>query len=324
MKYIDLHLHLDGSLSIASVRKLAELQNIKLDMTDDEIRSRLTVPADCPDLNTYLKCFEFPGSLLQTAPAITMAMRTLITELRDLGYMYAEIRFAPQKHMEKGLTMEEVVEAAIAGLDNSIMPAQLILCCMRGDYNEAENLKTVQLVHKYQDKGVCAADLAGAEALFPTFFYSPIFEIARQYCERITIHAGEASGCMSIKAAVAIGAERIGHGVNILQEPELLAKVVERQTPLELCPTSNLQTGIFPDMKSFPIHTLMDAGVKVTVNSDNMAVSGTWQGKELELLKEAVGLTDAEIMQIQRNAIEASFASDELKARLIAELEAEA
>lgn len=173
--YTDLHLHLDGSLSIKAARKLAQLQDITLDMSDEELRKQLQVDEGCQDLNEYLEKFAFPGTLLQTSVGITESIKILAQELKDLGYIYAEIRFAPQKHCQKGLTQREVIEASIKGKQEAALPVSLILCCMRGDDNHEENLETVRLAAEYLDKGVAAIDIAGAEALFPTSGFADLF-----------------------------------------------------------------------------------------------------------------------------------------------------
>ena len=126
--YTDLHLHLDGSLSIKAARKLAQLQDITLDMSDEELRKQLQVDEGCQDLNEYLEKFAFPGTLLQTSVGITESIKILAQELKDLGYIYAEIRFAPQKHCQKGLTQREVIEASIKGKQEAALPVSLILC----------------------------------------------------------------------------------------------------------------------------------------------------------------------------------------------------
>ena len=162
-RYIDLHLHLDGSLSLASVKQLAAMQNIPLPQTDAEILHLLQVSPDCRDLNEYLEKFAFPCSLLQTEEGLSTAVYNLCEELHAQGLLYAEIRFAPQLHTEKGLTQAEITAAAIAGMQKSSFHANLILCCMRGNDNHAENLETIRTAKAYLGKGVCAADLAGAE-----------------------------------------------------------------------------------------------------------------------------------------------------------------
>ena len=303
---IDLHLHLDGSMSLECARSLATKQGIALP-DDEELLSRLRVSDDCRDLNEYLERFELPLSLLQTADAISESVERLCNELKAQGLVYAEIRFAPQLHLQKGLTQEDVVLAAIAGLNRSSFFATLILCCMRGADNREANIETVRLVEKYLGKGVCAVDLAGAEALFPNENFVDVIEYARSLSLPMTLHAGEALGADSVASAIELGADRIGHGVRSIEKPELLKLLSEKKIALELCPTSNLNTRVLDDLKDYPIRTFFDADVMITVNTDNMSVSATSLAEEYQKLADALELTEAELKKIALCSISATF-----------------
>lgn len=306
---IDLHLHLDGSLSLSSVRELAAMQGIEIEKDDAQLLRKLQVSPTCRDLNEYLEKFDFPCSLLQTEAAITRSVANLCTELAEQGLLYAEIRFAPQLHLRKGLDQRRVVEAAIAGLDQEKIKANLILCCMRGADNHAANLQTVRVAAEYVGRGVCAVDLAGAEALFPTENFEDLFALARTLGVPYTIHAGEACGPESVYASLRFGTKRLGHGVRCVEDAALTARLAAEGVTLELCPTSNLNTSIFERIEDYPLRQLMAAGVRVTVNTDNMMVSGVSLASELEKLD----LTREEMRILAKNAAEASFASAEVK-----------
>jgi len=310
---IDLHLHLDGSLSVQTVRALADMQGIRISEDDMQLLQRLQVRQGCRDLNEYLEKFEFPLSLLQTKEGIIAAVCDLTCELKKQGLLYAEIRFAPQLHTRKGLTQEQVVEAAVEGLRRSDFRSNLILCCMRGDDNKEENLENVRVAKKYLGQGVCAIDIAGAEALFATEKFADIFELASTLGVPYTIHAGEADGPRSVYAALSYGAKRIGHGVRAIEDEALMKKLAEERITLELCPTSNLNTGIFKDLKEYPLRAFMRRGIRVTVNTDNMTVSGTSLQREFQKLIDTFSLTEDELMILARNALEASFADQETK-----------
>ena len=314
---IDLHLHLDGSLSLASVRDLAEMQNIPVEPDDEKLLKMLQVGPDCKDLNEYLEKFAFPGSLLQKPEAITRAVENLRRELKEQGLLYAEIRFAPQLHLLQGLTQRQVVQAAAEGLKADGVKAELILCCMRGDRNHEENLETVRLTAEFLGKGVCATDLAGAEALFPNPGFEDLFALARELGVPFTIHSGEALGPESVYQALAFGTKRLGHGVRSVEDPALLKRLAEEQVTLELCPTSNLNTNIFESIEDYPLLPLMNAGVRVTLNTDNIMVSGVTLQSEWEKVIRTFGLTDEQILTLQKNAVEASFASPEVKQWLL-------
>lgn len=310
---IDLHLHLDGSLSIKTIKELIKMQNIDISLNDNELIKLLQVDENCRDLNEYLKKFEFPLRLLQSKEAISTAVYNLQEELLEQGLIYAEIRFAPQLHLREGLTQREVIEAAIQGLNRSKFNSNLILCTMRGNNNYKENMETVELAKEYLNKGVCAVDLAGAEAVYPTKDFKDIFELTSKLNIPYTIHAGEAAGPESIYKAIEFGAKRIGHGVRASEDDELMRLLQEKGIILELCPTSNLNTNIYGSINEYPIRKFIKAGVKVTINTDNMMVSNTNLNKEYEKITETFNLTEKELKEILKNSLEAIFASEATK-----------
>ena len=318
---IDLHLHLDGSLSLGSVRELAKMQGIELPESDEELLAKLQVNQDCKDLNEYLEKFDFPLTLLQTKDAISTAVYNLAEELKAQGLIYAEIRFAPQLHTQNGLSQAEIMEAAIAGLKKSDFHANLILCCMRGDSNHEQNLETVRIAKGYLGQGVCAIDLAGAEALYPTADFEDLFALAKELGIPYTIHAGEADGPQSVYKALELETNRIGHGVRSIEDKQLVKLLAEKGVYLELCPTSNLQTNIFDSIEKYPIQKLMNAGVKVTVNTDNITVSGVTLQSEFQKLMDTFSFTEDELKTIVRNSADASFADPETKEWIYNELE---
>lgn len=312
---VDLHLHLDGALSPASVRALAAMQG--MDVPEDEagLLSLIRVGKDCRSLNDFLTKFAFPCSLLQTADALTAAVRMLLCELKEQGVMYTEIRFAPQLSTGKGLTQSEVVGAAAAGLADAPIPAQLILCCMRGA-DEAVNRETVLTARQYLGRGVCALDIAGAEALYPTDGYAELFGLARRLRVPFTIHAGEAAGPDSVRTALAFGARRIGHGVRAGEDPALIRTLARRRVPLEMCPTSNLCTCVLSDPAAYPLRAYMEAGVRVTVNTDDPSIEGTTLREEYRAMIDSLGLTRREVDRLLHNAVRASFAPRGLKLKM--------
>lgn len=318
---IDLHLHLDGSLSLDSVKKLAEMQNIEIPKNDAALCKMLQVSDGCRDLNEYLEKFEFPCSLMQTTIGIKEAVKHLEAELAAQGLVYAEIRFAPQLHTLQGLNQTQVVEAAIEGMGQSALKSNLILCCMRGKDNYEANLETIHVAKAFLGRGIAAVDLAGAEALFPTADFADLFALAKEMGLPFTIHAGEADGPASVYQALEFGAKRIGHGVRSLEDTELIKRLKEEEITLELCPTSNLNTSIFGSYAEYPLRELMEAGIKVTINTDNMTVSNTTVETELQHMVNALQLTEEELRQLAVNAAEASFADESTKKWMREEIE---
>lgn len=317
---VDLHLHLDGSLSVDSVKELARMQAIEIPERDEELLAMLQVDADCKDLNKYLEKFDRTVALLQTKEALSTAVYNLKEELKEQGLLYAEIRFAPQLHTQKGLSQTEIVEAAVEGMNRSDFSSNLILCCMRGDDNHEQNLETVCVAKEYLGKGVCALDIAGAEALYPTKDFEDVFKLASELGVPYTIHAGEADGPQSVYKALEFGAKRIGHGVRSVEDEQLVQQLAEEGVDLELCPTSNLNTNIFDSLEEYPIRKYMEAGVKITINTDNMTVSGTNLETEFQKLIDTFSLKEGELKLLVKNAVEASFADEETKNQIYKEL----
>lgn len=311
---IDLHLHLDGSISPSLALSLLQEQGEKY--TLQELEPQLTVPASCQSLNDYLRCFELPVRLLQSGEALWRASYDLACTLADEGLIYTEIRFAPQLHTQKGLSQLEAARAVCGGLQAARRErpgffAQAILCCMRGG-EEAANLETVKVAEQLYGQGVCALDLAGAEALYETRVYKDVFSLARSLGLPFTIHAGEACGPQSVFDALSMGAKRIGHGVRSVESEPLLARLAEEKVPLELCYTSNLQTRAISGPEQFPLRDFLRRGIAATLNTDNRTVSGVTLRSEYEKL----GLTDIERRTLLLNSIEAAFLPERGKARL--------
>ncbi|MBQ7307217.1 MAG: adenosine deaminase [Clostridia bacterium] len=311
---IDLHLHLDGSLPVETVLKLAKMQDITLPTNDiNELKYKyLMVNEDCKDLTEYLERFDFPLKLMQTKESLIVSVSDLLTELKNQGLVYAEIRFAPQLHLQKGLTQREVIESAIEGLKKVDLKANLILCCMRGKGNESLNEETVKLAKEYLGKGVCAVDLAGAEAIFTTDKFTDLFALVNYLELPYTLHAGEADGAKSVELALDYGASRIGHGVRSVEDDDVVNRLINEKIAIEVCPKSNFDTNTFKDMlKDYPVKRLLDKGVLVTINTDNMTVSDTTLKNEYRILKENFGFTDEDIKKVLLNSANVAFVSSE-------------
>lgn len=308
---IDLHLHLDGSLRPATVRELLAKDNIYFFKDDKEAKSALSVSDDCNNLSEYLKAFDYPVQVLQTADNIIRAVRELGEDLHEQSVEYAEIRFAPLLSTNRGLTENEVVEAAIQGAKEAEklcngLKLGLILCCMRGT-DHVHNMRTVKAAHKYLNNYVCGLDLAGDEAGYPTELYEEEFELASQYDIPFTIHAGEASGPDSIWKALEFGASRIGHGIRCIEDNTLVDYLARYEIPLEVCPISNSQTKVFKDVSEYPIKELLLNGVHVTLNTDNMTVSNTNLSRERRFLMKNCGITKNDLELMEEYSKKAAF-----------------
>ena len=320
MPKVVLHLHLDGSLRTETVYEW--LKEEGKDVTLEEVKKALMVNKDCRDLNEYLEKFDLPLQVLQTKEHIEQATFELFEDLSKQNVIYAEVRFAPSLHTKKGLDYNQIVEAAIRGMEKAKeqfnIDGNLILCCMRGETSTIRSIQNVAIAKKYLDKGVCALDLAGAEALYPTKDYEYIFKLARENNIPFTIHAGEAAGPESIKKAIEFGAKRIGHGVRCLEDKTLVAELIKNEIPLEVCPISNLQTKATGE--KHPIEELFKAGLKTTISPDNNTVSNTDIIEEYKWVLENTGLTIEDLKQMNVNAIRGAFITPQKKAELIARM----
>lgn len=325
-KFIDLHLHLDGSVPVTTVRKLMQEHNMP-QLTDHELRQELSVDNSCASLEQFLEKFALPNQLMQTKHDLATIVFDLLTELKSQGLVYAEIRFAPQLHTKKGLTQREVIAAAISGINQFYqqqaedkkhpeLHAGLILCLMRFAHNDAENMETVELAKKFLGKGVVGLDLAGAEGPIPNINYQKFFQRAQELNVPYTIHAGEAAGPSSIRQALKMGAKRIGHGIRCTEDPTLTQYLIDHQIILECCATSNMNTKAFDQIDSYPIKKLLHMGMKVTLNSDDMTVSNTNLPHEYQLLEEKTALTAEEETTLYLNAVDAAFTTPDEKIRL--------
>ena len=312
----ELHVHLDGSLRPETAWDLAVKQGIPLPAASrEELKILMQAPVPCGSLAEYLTRFAFPKACLQEAEALERVAFELAEDMAAEGTTCAEIRFAPQLSMEKGLSQEKVTEAVIRGVRRGMetypgLKLGLLLCCMRGDDRETDfrNRETLELAAGLKNGGiVCGVDLAGAEASYDTGMFRDLFREADRYGLKRTIHAGEAAGPDSVWKALELGAMRIGHGISAAKDERLVRELADRKIVLEVCVTSNVQTKGVPSLKEHPIRKLFDAGVRVTVNTDNRTVSDTTLTKELTLVKEAFGFRDEEIRKMEEYAAEASF-----------------
>ena len=323
MPKVVLHVHLDGSLRPETVKEwIDELLGKEADL--EEVRNMLMVEKDCRDLNQYLKKFDLPVKVLQTAEHLDRVTYELYEDLAKQNVKYAEVRFAPCLHTKGGLSYDEIVEATIHGMERAKrefdIDGNLILCCMRGNDNKEVNLETVNVAERYLGKGVCAIDLAGAEALFKTSDFEDIFKVAEENGVPFTIHAGEADGPKSVIDALRFGAKRIGHGVRSVQNPRLVKYLSVNKIPLEVCPISELQTQAVKG--KIPVEELYKCGVPVTINTDNNTVSNTSILEEYEWVLDNTSLTEEDLVEMNLNAAKSIFAPEKKREKVVAKIEA--
>ena len=318
---IDLHLHLDGSLSPEIIIEIAKEEKLKLPSYEpNELRKYLEVPENCQSLNEYLTRFDIPNLVLQTKNGLRKCLLDLLKREANDGLKYVEIRMAPQLSTAKGLSQEEVVQELIKAKEEAQklygIKSNLILCLMRGNNNNVANLETVKIASKYLHRGVVALDLAGAEALFPNEMFADMFLLANNLEIPFTLHAGEAAGADSVRSAISYGAKRIGHGINSIHDEQLMKYLADKKIPLEICPKSNLDTKTIKSFDELPTKEFLNRGIVVTINTDDMTVSNTNLKNEYKILAK-IGLTDKQMRQIAINSINAAFINEAEKKELL-------
>ncbi|MEO3771543.1 adenosine deaminase [Micromonospora sp. B9E7] len=330
-----LHDHLDGGLRPATIVDLAAEVGHELPATDPEALGRwFADAADSGSLERYLETFAHTVAVMQTAPALRRVARECALDLAADGVVYAEVRFAPEQHLEQDLSLDEVVEAVLAGFAEGTAQAVeagltirvgTLLTAMR---HAARSQEIAELAVRHRDSGVVGFDIAGAEAGFPPTRHLDAFEYLQRENFHFTIHAGEAFGLPSIWQAIQwCGADRLGHGVRIVDDiaPDgalgrLAAYVRDKRIPLELCPSSNVQTGAVSSIADHPIGLLRDLRFRVTVNTDNRLMSGTSMSREMSLLVDTFGYGWKELQWFTINAMKSAFIPFDERLRIIDEV----
>lgn len=315
---IELHCHLDGSLRPETVMEIALKESILPETTSlGDIRSSLIAPADCDSLVTYLKRFDLPIAVLQTKKALKRAAFELMEDAALENVKYIEIRFAPQQHQQKGLSLEAIIQSVLDGIQdaekNFKIRGNLILSYLR--HTDTEGMyRMIDAGHQFLGKGVVAVDLCAAELEhFANKFIAPI-AYARNLGYKITIHAGETGYSSNVIDAIdLLKADRIGHGVAIMNDPIAFDKVRDMKVTIEACPTSNIQTKAVFDINLHPVDNFYNQTILTTINTDNRTVSNTTMTKEYDLLEATFHWDETHFQTIYNHAINASYASRDTK-----------
>lgn len=308
---VELHLHIDGSVKTSTV---SELLNLPI----EEVEKQMKVDSDVSSLTDYLKKFELPIQVMQTKENIKKVTKELLNDLKKENVIYAELRFAPMFHLNQGLEMEEVVESVLEAMQEvEGIKSNLILCCMRHDIENGNllNLKTIEVAKKYHKKGVVALDLAGDESRYPTNLFCDLFQTIKELNLPFTIHSGEVNHLSNIQSALSFGATRIGHGIHVYKDANLLKKLKEKNVTLEVCPQSNVDTFQVKEKKNHPLQRLAQE-VLVTINTDNRTVSDITLTQEYYDLVTLMDFTIEDFKQMNLNAIECAFLKEEEKHEL--------
>lgn len=306
---IDLHCHLDGSLTKALIEKYVD-QLVTPEM--------LTVSEDCRSLTEYLEKFELPLQCLQSETGLEDGAYSFVEEIAKENTKYIEVRFAPMLSVHEALSCEKVIEAVRKGMERGKadfgVHYSIIVCAMR-NHSVEKNRKMLKCAREFLGNGVCALDLAGDESAYPTLLFRELFQESNRLGMPFTIHSGETGNLENVREAYELGAKRIGHGIALKQDLELMRAYAAAGIGVEMCPASNFQTKAVRSWQEYPLCQFLDAGIKVSINTDNRTVSGTTMTKELTKIYEQYGHDDSLILTLLKNAAETAF-DPEIKEKL--------
>ena len=311
---LDLHCHLDGSLSQSF---LESTLGRKFSMDE------LSVSMECSSLVEYLEKFDIPLSAMNSRENIEQATIDVMRSAAEENVRYIEIRFAPLLSVTDSLSTEDVIESVISGLKEGYRLYDIhgnAICCAMTHHDIEASKSMFKIAREYYKAGVVGLDLAGDEANHPIKEFSELFKYAKDLGMNFTIHAGEAGPKSNIEGAIEYGAKRIGHGIAMRYDEKLLKLAKDRHIGIEMCPISNYQTKAVDKKDIYPYSDYIKRGLLATVNTDNRLVSSTSITDEILFLQKKNMINDDEILQGIKNAIEVSFASDDIKDMLLKEL----
>ncbi|MBM6615859.1 adenosine deaminase [Desemzia sp. RIT804] len=311
---VELHCHLDGSVPMETLKKLAEKQQF-----DKTLLDQIVAPAKCHDLADYLKSFDITLQLLQTYEQLEESAYATAEAAALENVRYLELRFAPLLHTEAGMTLPEIIAAVSNGIRRAMeqynIVVNLLICGMRQHPNE-DNLVLLSEVMNTRENLLVGFDMAGPEPDLANDHIGPLTTFAKEKDLQITLHSGECGCAHNVVQAIHLGAERIGHGIATQMDEAAQMLCVEKGTVIELCPTSNIQTNAVENWDVYPLFNFMEKGIKCCVNTDNRTVSHTTLTKEYLLLAEHLGINYATMKTLNLNGLAGAFTTSEVKAQL--------
>ena len=311
----ELHCHLDGSVSIELIQQLAREQHVSINLED------IQVDQNCESLDDYLKSFDTILKVLQTKDSLEKAVVDVARQAHHDNIKYIEIRFAPLFHTDKGLNIEQILEAvnngAIEAEHTYDIKVNLLICGMRHHDNQTniDLFKSVDQLNT-NNRHIVGFDFAGPEEAFPTKVIQEAIQHSTDSGHYLTLHAGECGCIHNIIEGIELGARRIGHGVAAIQDNQALSYIKQHNALLEICPTSNLQTKAIQSVEELNIRKLIEQGIPFNINTDNRTVSNTNLNQEYQLLYNHQLLSIAEMKDINIKAIDHAFISDIEKEQL--------
>jgi adenosine deaminase len=316
----ELHLHLDGSVRPETVLELARQGGVPLPTQDvEKLTDFLEATDSTSSLVEYIAYFELPIAVLQTVPALERATYELCEDLKNDNVRYAEIRYGPWLHVQRGLSLTDVIRAVLsgwaAGKKAFGLEGGVIVTALR-DMPPAQNVSLAQIAGRYLAEGVVGFDLAGDEAGHPPILHEDAFRVARSLGLNITIHAGEAAGPESVRQAISMGAVRLGHGVRAQEDADVIAMIKENGVQLDMAPTSNAHTKAVRRLEDHPLKRFYQQGIKVTISTDSRTVSDVTLTQEYQTVSGVLGCTREEISAMNLQALDGGFGDQVTRARL--------
>ncbi len=314
MPKAELHLHLDGSVRVATALALARTRGLEAPTTWLGMFDALVAPERCIDQAELLRAFDLPIALMQDVEALERITAELVESKAAEGVRYVEIRWGPLLHLARGLSLGDGIEAVVRGAEAAAgrtgTVVRLIATALRS-HDPDDNLRLAETASRFRDRGLTGWDLAGPEAAFPDpLLHGRAFEAARAGGLRITVHAGEWGGAAQVRRALEVEPERIAHGEAASDDPSLVAELKSRGVCLDLCPTSNVQAGIVPSLAEHALVRLHRAGAPVTLSTDDTTVSDVSLTEEYGRAVAEIGLTLPELWAIDRFALDVAFADE--------------
>ncbi len=325
---VDLHVHLDGSLRLETLLELAEKQGIELPANDpDALKKRLHLGERCKDLNQYLEAFAYTTAVMQDEASLERIAYELAQDCAGENIRYFEVRFAPNLHINKGLSLQTVMDSVLAGLkrgeEDFGVSSALIVCGIRNMSPEI-SYRLAQLTASYKSRGVVGFDLAGAEFSNPAKHHIKAFYYIVNHNINCTVHAGEAYGAESIHQAIHYNhAHRIGHGTRLFEDDDLADYINDHRIPLEVCLKSNVQTGAVQSIEYHPFPKYLQRGIRVTINTDNRLITDTTVTDELLLAYESFGFSMLTLKKIILNGFKSMFQPYKVRKRWLGKVRKE-
>ncbi|HEX9703698.1 MAG TPA: adenosine deaminase [Gemmatimonadales bacterium] len=322
----ELHVHLDGSIRPATLLELAREQGVTLPADTPEALARALYVKDAKSLEEYLEKFRHTLAVMQTAGALERIAYEFVVDSAAENVRYVEVRYSPLLH-QPALSLSEAIEAPLKGIRRAEAETGtkvgLIVCAIR-TLPPAASLELARAAVDYRSVGVLAFDLAGAERGYPARDHRAAFELAAAHGLACTCHAGEGDGPASIAEALHVcGAQRIGHGTRLQEDPALLEEVRVRRIPLEMCLTSNVHTGAIPSPAEHPFRRYFEEGVVVTLNTDGRLMDGISLTDEYHLAHTALGLSKEQLQRVVLNSCESAFLPESEKVALVSRVQSE-